>query len=49
MVSDNSFDDTIFSFMDISFNELSAAKLIEDKYAVFVASYLTQLVLSQPL
>ena len=35
MVSDNSFDDTIFSFMDISFNELSAAKLVEDKYVVF--------------
>ena len=35
MVSDNSFDDTIFSFMDISFNELSAAKLVEDKYVIF--------------
>ena len=35
MVSDNSFDDTVFSFMDISFNELSAAKLVEDKYVVF--------------
>lgn len=35
MVSDNSFDDIMFSFMDISFNELSAAKLVEDKYVVF--------------